>query len=205
MSRYYEVRVSRSIQRRLTTNTPSSWSQADEGQRGHYNDGYNPHPSQTPNPYDQQPQYDPYNPQQPDPQYEHQPYDPNQYHHSDPFLTPQAQPASFPPQSLPDPYQQQPSLQPQTDYLTPHVHYSPFDNSPATTRPQSGFDYEMVEREDNDLGDMPLLQRNSHYAAAPVPGSYDEATSDARSETNIRYGRIPQRVPRRYKTIKKIE
>ncbi|KAF9034366.1 glycosyltransferase family 2 protein [Panaeolus papilionaceus] len=28
---------------------------------------------------------------------------------------------------------------------------------------------------------------------------------DARSETNIRYGRIPQRVPRRYKTIKKVE
>ncbi|KII90552.1 glycosyltransferase family 2 protein [Plicaturopsis crispa FD-325 SS-3] len=37
-----------------------------------------------------------------------------------------------------------------------------------------------------------------------MPGEYDEAGDD-RSETNIRYGRIPQRVPRRYKTIKKVE
>ncbi|KAJ8691954.1 Chitin synthase 4 [Pleurotus ostreatus] len=41
----------------------------------------------------------------------------------------------------------------------------------------------------------------------PVPGAYgdDPLTSDDRSENNIRYGRIPQRVPRRYKTIKKVE
>jgi len=61
----------------------------------------------------------------------------------------------------------------------------------------------MVDRE--DLGDMPLLQRNSQYAPVTMPGSYDEATADDRSETNIRYGRIPQRVPRRYKTIKTVK
>jgi chitin synthase len=38
-----------------------------------------------------------------------------------------------------------------------------------------------------------------------APGGYNEATSDDRSESNIRYGRIPQRVPRRYKTIKRVE
>ncbi|KDR77594.1 hypothetical protein GALMADRAFT_65539 [Galerina marginata CBS 339.88] len=42
-----------------------------------------------------------------------------------------------------------------------------------------------------------------------VPGNYDDdmdgITEDNRSENNIRYGRIPQRVPRRYKTIKKVE
>ncbi|KIP07919.1 glycosyltransferase family 2 protein [Phlebiopsis gigantea 11061_1 CR5-6] len=38
-----------------------------------------------------------------------------------------------------------------------------------------------------------------------MPGEYDAATADDRSESNIRYGRIPQRVPRRYKTIKKVE
>jgi chitin synthase len=63
----------------------------------------------------------------------------------------------------------------------------------------------MVEREDNDLGDMPLLRHNGPYTAAPMPGGYQEAVSDDRSETNIRYGHIPQRVPRRYKTIKKVE
>jgi chitin synthase len=62
----------------------------------------------------------------------------------------------------------------------------------------------MVEPE--DLGDMPLLQRNGSYAPLPMPGSYAEASANEyRSETNIRYGRIPQRVPRRYKTIKKVE
>ncbi|EIW81631.1 glycosyltransferase family 2 protein [Coniophora puteana RWD-64-598 SS2] len=42
-----------------------------------------------------------------------------------------------------------------------------------------------------------------------MPGGYDdgggEATGDDRSENNIRYGHIPQRVPRRYKTMKKVE
>ena len=34
---------------------------------------------------------------------------------------------------------------------------------------------------------------------------HDYAEGDDRSENNIRYGSIPQRVPRRYKTIKKVE
>ncbi|KAF8959174.1 glycosyltransferase family 2 protein [Flammula alnicola] len=42
-----------------------------------------------------------------------------------------------------------------------------------------------------------------------LPGGYDDENetmvADDRSENNIRYGRIPQRVPRRYKTIKKVE
>ena len=38
-----------------------------------------------------------------------------------------------------------------------------------------------------------------------MPGEYDPPTGDNQSESNIRYGRIPQRVPRRYKTIKKVE
>jgi chitin synthase len=40
----------------------------------------------------------------------------------------------------------------------------------------------------------------------PIPGSYgDEDWNDTGPENNIRYGRIPQRVPRRYKTIKRVE
>jgi chitin synthase len=38
-----------------------------------------------------------------------------------------------------------------------------------------------------------------------APGGYNEPTGNDRSENNIRYGRIPQRVPRRYKTIKQVE
>ncbi|KAG2068213.1 glycosyltransferase family 2 protein [Suillus decipiens] len=49
---------------------------------------------------------------------------------------------------------------------------------------------------------MPLLQHNGRFPVAP---GGQEAIPDDRSETNIRYGHIPQRVPRRYKTIKKVE
>ena len=39
----------------------------------------------------------------------------------------------------------------------------------------------------------------------PIPGGYDPVKDEDMEESNIRYGRIPQRVPRRYKTIKKVE
>jgi chitin synthase len=55
-----------------------------------------------------------------------------------------------------------------------------------------------------DTGDLPLLHRNPSGMAMPIPGGYD-ATEDEQPETNIRYGRIPQRVPRRNKTIKRVE
>ncbi|EIN12208.1 glycosyltransferase family 2 protein [Punctularia strigosozonata HHB-11173 SS5] len=67
------------------------------------------------------------------------------------------------------------------------------------------------EHADEDGGDIPLLRRPgsvSSAGAGRVPGAFDEdrpIVGDDRSENNIRYGRIPQRVPRRYKTIKKVE
>ncbi|TDL18313.1 glycosyltransferase family 2 protein [Rickenella mellea] len=67
-------------------------------------------------------------------------------------------------------------------------------------------------RDDDDIGDMPLLRRGVSAQSIPphVPGAYDGTTAadhsfEQEEETNIRYGRIPQRVPRRYKTIKKVE
>jgi chitin synthase len=38
-----------------------------------------------------------------------------------------------------------------------------------------------------------------------MPGGYDPAGDEGEGVNNIRYGRIPQRVPRRYKTMKKVE
>jgi chitin synthase len=76
-------------------------------------------------------------------------------------------------------------------------------------------------------GDIPLLRRDSGASGmglripdhnptgggfvggdfvnvdAPIPGAYNGDWDDGGN--NIRYGRIPQRVPRRYKTIKKVE
>lgn len=65
-----------------------------------------------------------------------------------------------------------------------------------------------TEEDFQDTGDMPLLRRptgGAHSPPMPMPGEYDAVTADDKSESNIRYGRIPQRVPRRYKTIKKVE
>jgi chitin synthase len=64
-----------------------------------------------------------------------------------------------------------------------------------------------VEHGEDDHGDMPLLRRDpsSHSGFnMPVPGDYIPE-EDGSINNNIRYGRIPQRVPRRYKTIKRVE
>ena len=64
---------------------------------------------------------------------------------------------------------------------------------------------------DDDAGDIPLLRRDSSGSAMqlsmPMPGGFQPGHDDDDDEAmnNIRYGRIPQRVPRRYKTLKKVE
>ncbi|KAH7927646.1 glycosyltransferase family 2 protein [Leucogyrophana mollusca] len=199
-----------------------------EAQRGHYNDPY--YQAHTPTPYEQQP----YEHQQYEQPYEQHPfqqpqlYDPHQpYPAPDPFLTPQSHPSSFTPAPAHDPYQTHspapthdpyqaqspPPSRPPTDYLNPH--YNPYDNPhpvqpPARPTSQFGPSYELHDREEPDqeieAGDIPLLRRESPYAPIPMPGGYDQAMADDTPEdNNIRYGRIPQRVPRRYKTIKKVE
>ncbi|KZT69531.1 glycosyltransferase family 2 protein [Daedalea quercina L-15889] len=86
--------------------------------------------------------------------------------------------------------------------LGPIIHPSPvslYDPGPVS---------EQLEEPDddlNDVGDYPLLRRDTgHSSNLPIPGDYQAVAGDE-EESNIRYGRIPQRVPRRYKTIKKVE
>ncbi|KAG8968969.1 Chitin synthase, class 1 [Tulasnella sp. 419] len=60
--------------------------------------------------------------------------------------------------------------------------------------------------DDHDHGDIPLLQRGNSSTHSLNPGGFIDpsVTPAPQEETNIRYGRIPQRVPRRYKTMKKV-
>jgi len=99
---------------------------------------------------------------------------------------------------------------------TPGTYFQPQFNpnlsgSPVPPRASStAVEHSTYDLHDDDTGDIPLLRRDgsrgSNYSMPHVPGGYEESiTADNRSETNIRYGRIPQRVPRRYKTIKKVE
>jgi chitin synthase len=63
-----------------------------------------------------------------------------------------------------------------------------------------------------DETDIPLLQRDSSTGSRSSLGrqqmpqpTFPGAFDNDELESNIRYGRIPQRVQRRYKTVKKIE
>ncbi len=72
--------------------------------------------------------------------------------------------------------------------------------------PSNLYDHE----EHEDTGESPLLRRHpSEMSFVHIPkfeeGENAPVFDDARSDTNVRFGRIPQRVPRRYKTLKKVE
>lgn len=200
-------------------NTDIEFKQADEAQRGHYNDGY-PGYTITPNPYDefdnQQQAYtpNPFNPPPPPP------VSHNMYSSPPPVLyggpppmhispTPPIHPHS--PPTLPLAYS--PPLPP---HQQPSMLNIPFQNPgpppPITPISPSGYHqrYDLhdegfeQDHGDHDTGDIPLLRRDQsqsswHHVNMPMPGGFED------EDSNIRYGRIPQRVPRRYKTIKRIE
>lgn len=90
--------------------------------------------------------------------------------------------------------------------------------------------HEDTEHDFQDTGDIPLLRRDegTRFGRAasllapmsvPMPGAYEdngsstnliqyqqrEEDEDESQGAHIRYGRIPQRVPRRYKTLKRVE
>ena len=58
--------------------------------------------------------------------------------------------------------------------------------------------YVDVAREMDDLGETPLLNNPHMEIPGQLPDEHDH------EEDNIHYGAIPQRQPRRYKTIKRI-
>jgi chitin synthase len=154
-----------------------------------------PPPSTTPNPYDthynSQAPYDPFLSSQSLPQ---QPYQDQHAHFAAPATDPFAGGHHSPP--------------PQDAYLAPLQTFSPPpQNRPS---PHATTSYQLEDEgvaPHDELGDIPLLRRDSAASgpgtSMPMPGAY--AASDAQSEANIHYGRIPQRVPRRYKTMKRVE
>ncbi|GJF00218.1 glycosyltransferase family 2 protein [Phanerochaete sordida] len=178
----------------------------------YHDDGYGAYPPAAPNPYEQHPSttpnpYDVHPSPSPNPyEHEHQAFQPI---HTDPFAVP-GQPAT-------EGYHS-PPLQPQTGFLDPyqnHLHAT----SPPPIHPgmqpspvpssytlKDSVHYDGAEQPEDfeDTGDIPLLRRDNPPLNMPG-GEYDPVLPDDRSESNIRYGRIPQRVPRRYKTIKKVE
>ncbi|KAH9919163.1 glycosyltransferase family 2 protein [Epithele typhae] len=72
------------------------------------------------------------------------------------------------------------------------------------SRNSAGFQLRDDGPDDLDTGDIPLLSRPTG-GGMPMPGGMGDYEMVDGDENNIRYGSIPQRVPRRYKTIKKVE
>ncbi|KAI0345496.1 glycosyltransferase family 2 protein [Trametopsis cervina] len=154
---------------------------------------YDPHSAPTPNPYDQPLHQTP---------------------HNDPYAVPQSPPHAYhsspPPggrgSEYPNPFQG--GYQPEA-HLSPPQPHTPLPLSQSPTGFQLHDEPSRYTLQDDpdqfDAGDIPLLNRNTSGMTMPIPGGYDPVRDDAESESNIRYGRIPQRVPRRYKTIKKVE
>ncbi|KAH8109773.1 glycosyltransferase family 2 protein [Phellopilus nigrolimitatus] len=138
--------------------------------------------------------------------YQNAPY--GQGHLPDPFSTPNptGYPLSPPPilRSPPppvDPFNPYHSPPPQhTGYLNPGM-------EAQALRPTSSHysSYDAPEPISNDdFGDIPLLRRDSG-SQMEFPGGFTDNPEGDQEEDNIRYGRIPQRVPRRYKTMKRVE
>ncbi|KAF8187727.1 chitin synthase-domain-containing protein [Pholiota molesta] len=202
----------------------SHYPDADEAQRHHYNDGYPIH-----TPYGAgTPLADPFNPA-------HNPYaspPPHNSYASPPPHNPYASPPPPPPVLYGAPGQNTNPYHPTSTPLHPmspppmlHAHSPPPPGgmvgyappapapTPGSLYTRSGYDLHDGGEEMEDTGDIPLLRRDpSSMSSIPhPPGAYDDdegdrgTIADDRSENNIRYGRIPQRVPRRYKTIKKVE
>ncbi|KAJ3855614.1 glycosyltransferase family 2 protein [Lentinula lateritia] len=232
----------------------SHYPEADEAQHRHYNDGYLPHTSGTPSPYEHYDrpltaasQFDPYGAPTAGP-YTQQPAVSNYYGgpvdvYGAPIHSPP--PGGYHPTSPPPPPNVLPPFgapihsPPVHDYLSSPPLQNAYPTSYGlhdegfTPRPNYGDVDERQSLGDED-GDIPLLRRDSRGSGmgiripdhnptggefagglggefinvdAPIPGAYngDWNDGDGGDGNNIRYGRIPQRVPRRYKTIKKVE
>ncbi|KAJ6589955.1 glycosyltransferase family 2 protein [Mycena vulgaris] len=207
----------------------SRYPEADEAQHHNYNDGYNPYTSQY-EPQQQQAHYptDPFatpESQHPDPYATHYPASPPPGGHYTATPPPGGHyPGSPPPPPGTQHYDPYPAQYPPSDPYAAPIHSpppqgthdylaTPFQPPQPTSTPLSAAyarnAYSLADDGpvEDEHGDMPLLRRDpsSHSGFnMPVPGDY-VPEEDGSINNNIRYGRIPQRVPRRYKTIKRVE
>jgi chitin synthase len=201
------------------------YNNADEAQRHHYNDGYNPYANPFEHQAQQQPAYGspPVHPLSPPPPSS----TPMSYNAYDPYAQHQYTDAQhYPQQQAPPPHHQQaPYPPPPPPAQSPFHHHDDAYLNPTPPPPSTSPGYALrddgplAHDDDQDAGDIPLLRRqtpnpihidpNTDYSTIgmPMPGDYNFGAGQEQEdeETNIRYGRIPQRVPRRYKTIKKVE
>lgn len=122
------------------------------------------------------------------------------------FVAPPPPPTVLPPPPVPpSPFHQPSEVRfatpaPDDHYLDPRYDPGP---SPSSTRYK--LEDEGVVSHDDQTGDIPLLPRHGSGYGGSMPGGLPEPQVPSEEENYIHYGRIPQRVPRRFKTTKKIQ
>ncbi|KAH9961842.1 glycosyltransferase family 2 protein [Russula compacta] len=147
---------------------------------------------------------------------------PSPNHHESYASTSYSPSHTLPPPPPPQPFQLQPQQQHPHVTFTPDQSFSTTDLNvpppPPLSNQTSTTIFQPYGDPDNgleDAGDFPLLRapsgRSQESLSMNIPGFYDSQSLnmpgnyDEDSGNNIRYGRIPQRVPRRHKTLKRVE
>ena len=131
--------------------------------------------------------------------------------HHDPYTAPSHPIHTLSPPPPPPPLQQQQphvAFAHRQSFAMSDMHVPPppplHNQSSAAT-----FQYDDADNDLGDAGDLPLLRapsaRSQESVHLNMPGNYNAVPSDDDMNNNIRYGRIPQRVPRRNKTLKRVE
>ncbi|GJJ15340.1 hypothetical protein Clacol_009616, partial [Clathrus columnatus] len=123
---------------------------------------------------------------------------PNPYEYEQPPMNPVHNPFA----GAPDSYR--PLSTPLAEY--DYSYHNPYSDSRPSLDPLSDPYERAPPIPGESTHDIPLLRP---HTVTPSPSGYDPALHDQEhdeeEEVNIRYGRIPQRVPRRNKTIKRVE
>lgn len=123
-------------------------------------------------------------------------------------------PSPFPPTGpIPRRHAQTPHYESQYDYAQPQQQQ--YDHT-MSRDPFAEEHHPLNERDHGERDeefDTPLLQSQQPFGFEGVPGGYSNSTSFSNrnammngeddNQSIVRYGRIPQRQPRRYKTIKR--
>ncbi|KAF8259401.1 chitin synthase-domain-containing protein [Lactarius quietus] len=133
---------------------------------------------------------------------------PPQPTHLDPYVDPVPYPPHTHSPAPPPPPQHVAFAPHRQSFALSDMHVPP--PPPLSTQPSADPFYHEEDNDLGDAGDLPLLQtpsiRSQRSGFLNMPGQYNALPSaDDDANNNIRYGRIPQRVPRRNKTLKRVE
>lgn len=79
------------------------------------------------------------------------------------------------------------------------------DLNGSQLEPQQTYDSHYPLNDGQDIDDIPLMQRSSNNGPVHLPGGFVDPAYPPEDVSMVRYGKIPSRQPRRFKTLKRVE